>query len=150
MLSDIVRRVSSSQLTQDVRSFGGYNIPIQLKPDSFNYYRNQEFVVDRASGQILGNVIRTEGPQREVRDSGSEHWSYKLIYSFPSREPTLRLTNCTCRQAIPARPSSQSLQSAAACHYVKLAGVKAGRWGSTGKRKNVTEITDEAALRRID
>jgi hypothetical protein len=65
-------------------NLGDDGLPKQLKPDSFNYYRNQEFVVDRASGRILGNVIRTEGSQREVLDSGSEHWSYKLTYSFPS------------------------------------------------------------------
>jgi len=33
---------------------------------------------------------------------------------------------------------------------LKLAGVKADWRGSTGKRKNVTEITDDAALRRIN
>jgi hypothetical protein len=56
----------------------------QLNAGRLNYYRNQEFVVDRASGRILGNVIRTEGAKLEVLDSGSDQWPYVLLYTYPS------------------------------------------------------------------
>jgi hypothetical protein len=45
-----------------------------------DWYRNKEFIVDRASGRMLG-VISSQVWNHEVFDSGSNEQSYKSVYT---------------------------------------------------------------------
>jgi hypothetical protein len=52
---------------------------------SAEVFHNMEFIVDRASGRILGEAINTRSwlGKREILDKGSSQQSYKLLYTSP-------------------------------------------------------------------
>src|SRR5260370_16545987 len=47
--------------------------------DLADMYRNKEFIVDRASGRVLGDIYQVWNHQ--VLDTGSDEQSYKSVYT---------------------------------------------------------------------